>query len=166
MPAVLLHLALGQFKSEQDAPPDLDSVFDALQAGSKTRPFLLAEVRVGGAGGNDEVVISQLSADVKPDASRLHVDPVHFIHQDFGIGLVAQDAADGLGDVGRRKDSQSHLVEQRLKSMMVAAIYDGHIYGRWRNAWPHVVLQSLRPQSLRAVGAVLSDLERFRQLAH
>ena len=39
MPAMLLHLALGQFEGEQDAAADLDGVFDALQAGSITAPI-------------------------------------------------------------------------------------------------------------------------------
>jgi hypothetical protein len=35
--------------------------------------------------------------------------------------VISQDGANGLGDVGRRKHGQRHLVEKRLKSVVVAA---------------------------------------------
>ena len=48
--------------------------------------------------------------------------PSHFIHQHLGVGLMAQDGADGLGDVGGREHGQRHLVKQRLKRLMIAAV--------------------------------------------
>ena len=45
---------------------------------------------------------------------------------------MAQDGADGLGDVGRRKHGQRHLVEQRLKSVVVAAVDDSDVDGQMR----------------------------------
>ena len=59
MPAVLLHLALGEFEGEQHAAADLDGVFNAFEAGSEGRPFVFAEVGVSGAGGEDEIVVAK-----------------------------------------------------------------------------------------------------------
>ena len=48
---------------------------------------------------------------------------------------MAQDGADGLGDVGRRKHGQRHLVEQRLKGVVVAAVDYGDVDRQVREAF-------------------------------
>ncbi len=56
------------------------------------------------------------------------VDADHVVHQNFGVGLLAQDGADGLGDIGRGQDGERHLIEQGLERVMIAPIDDGHIH--------------------------------------
>ena len=62
MRALLDHLALCQFKSQQHLAADFSSVFDGLQAGGERSPLVLAEVRMGCTGGEDEIVVRELSA--------------------------------------------------------------------------------------------------------
>ncbi len=40
---------------------------------------------------------------------------------------MAQDGADGLSDVGRRKHGERNLIEQRLKCEVIAAIDYGDV---------------------------------------
>ena len=40
---------------------------------------------------------------------------------------LAQDGADGLGDLRRRQAGRGHLVEQRLEEMVVAPVDDGDV---------------------------------------
>ena len=57
MAARLLHLAFGKLESEQDAAADFGGVFDGLESGSEFGPVVVTKVGVGGAGGEDEVVV-------------------------------------------------------------------------------------------------------------
>ena len=57
MPAVFLHLALGQFKGKQNAAANFEGVLDGLEAGRERFPIVMAEIGVGGSGGEDEVVV-------------------------------------------------------------------------------------------------------------
>ena len=56
---MFLHVALGEFEGKQHPAADFDSVFNAFEAGSERRPFILSKVGVSGAGGKDEVVVTQ-----------------------------------------------------------------------------------------------------------
>ena len=61
----LLHLAFGQFKGEKDTATDLGGILDSLEAGGELCPVVVAEVGVGGAGGEDEVVVLELGAGLE-----------------------------------------------------------------------------------------------------
>ncbi len=100
--ARLQHLAFGEFKSKQDAAADLGGVFKALEAGSEPGPLVVPEVGVRGAGGDDEVVVLEAGAGVEQNAARSDVESDDLVHEDFGVGMAAQDAADGLRDICRR----------------------------------------------------------------
>ena len=52
-------LSLRQFKGQQDAAADLQRVFDRLQARRQRLPFVVTEIGVGGARGDDQKVIVQ-----------------------------------------------------------------------------------------------------------
>ena len=134
MPALLDHLPLGQLEGQQHAAANLDGVFDGLEAGRERLPLVVAEVGVRGAGGEHKVVVVELSAAGQRHLPRGDVDADDLIHQHFGVALVAQDGADGLGDVGRRKHRERHLVEQRLKQMMIAPVDHGDIDRQVRQA--------------------------------
>ena len=130
VPAVLDHLPLGQLEGQQDAAANLDGVFDGFEAGSERRPLVVAEVGVGGAGGEDEVVVRELgAAEPRVTWRAADVDADDLVHEHLGVLLVAQDGADGLGDVGRREHGQGHLVEERLKDVVVAAVDDRDVDG-------------------------------------
>ncbi len=135
VPALLEHLPLGQFEGQQHAAANFDGVFDGLEAGRERLPLIVAEVGVRGAGGENEVVVVEARAAGQRDLPRGGVDADDFVHQHLGVALVAQDGADGLGNVGRRQHGQRHLVEQRLKGVMIAAVDHGDIDGQAREAF-------------------------------
>ena len=62
-------LLLGRLEGQQHAAADLEGVGQRLQAGRERRPVVVAEVAVGGAGGDDQVVVGQ-RARRRPDALR------------------------------------------------------------------------------------------------
>ncbi len=55
-------------------------------------------------------------------ASPPHVDGVSLREQHTRITLMAQDPADGRSDIAGRQGSSGHLVQERLKQMMVVSI--------------------------------------------
>ena len=63
--------------------------------------MVVAEIRVSGTGGENEVVVVEAGSAGQLDAARVRVDRDDFIHQHFSIALMAQDGANGLGDIGR-----------------------------------------------------------------
>src|SRR5690606_4478080 len=54
-------LALGGLEAEEAALADLGGAVDGLEAAGDGAPLVVAEVRVGGAGGDDEVVVGDLA---------------------------------------------------------------------------------------------------------
>ena len=46
------------------------------------------------------------------------------------LRVVAEDRADRLGDFARRKNSKRHLIEQRLKDVVVLAVDDSDVDGQ------------------------------------
>ena len=66
--AGLYHFALGQFKGEQDAAANFGCVLDGFEAGRELGPVVFAEVGVGGAGAQDEVVVFDHGAAVQKHA--------------------------------------------------------------------------------------------------
>ena len=51
---------------------------------------------------------------------------------------MAQDGADGLGDVGGREHGQRHLIKQRLKEVVIAPVDQRHIDGQVRETFGRV----------------------------
>ena len=93
-----------------------------LRPGRERRPLVVAEVGVRGAGGDDEVVVVDGSPSSRMHAPSGRVDGGGLGEQHLGVVLLAHDAADRLGDVGRVERRGRHLVEQRLEEVVVAAV--------------------------------------------
>ena len=74
-------LALGRLERDQDPPPDLERVLDALEAGRDRRPLVVPEVRVRRAGREDEEVVRQRITVREPDGPRRQVDRRHVAEQ-------------------------------------------------------------------------------------
>ena len=129
MPAVLLHLAFGKFKCQEDAAADFSGIFYRFEARCVRSPIVSSKIRVGCAGGHDEVVVGDLGAAAERDLAGLHVDAGYLIHQHLGVVVLAQDGADGLRNVGGRQHRQSDLVKQRLKCVVIAAVDEGDVDG-------------------------------------
>jgi hypothetical protein len=89
---------------------------------------------VGGAGSQDQVVVRKLSAGAKSDDVIGDVNADHFVHQNFGILLAAQDGADRLCDLCRGENGERNLVKKRLKNVVIAAVDHGYVDGQMRQA--------------------------------
>ena len=49
--------AFREFERQQNAAADFERVLDGLEAGRESLPFVVAEIGVAGAGGNDQVIV-------------------------------------------------------------------------------------------------------------
>ena len=119
-------MASSALEGDEDAPPDAGRVLDALEAGRDLGPFVVAEVGVGRARGEHEIVVG--------DAHRIDLhEPFASIngadlgHQHGRVLLLAQNVADRPGDVGRRERRGRDLVEHRLEAMMILPVDHGDL---------------------------------------
>ena len=60
----------------------------------------------------------------------VEVEAEHLAQQDFDIGMLRQDVANGSGNLRRRNSRSRDLLQQRLESVMVLAIQEGDLYGQ------------------------------------
>jgi hypothetical protein len=86
----------------------------------------VAEIGVPRAGGQHQHVVGDL-AILQPHDAALAVDAGHPAQDHPHVSCLAQDGADGLGDLRRRQAGRRHLVEQRLEEMVVAPVDHGDI---------------------------------------
>ena len=115
-------LALGALEGDQDAPPQRGGVLQRLQAGRERLPFVMAEIGMPRAGGENERVIGQRVAVIEQHALARGVDAGHRGEQRRDLLAVAQQIADRPGDLGGCQRGGRDLIEQRLEQMMVAAV--------------------------------------------
>ena len=90
----------------------------------------MSEVGLLCAGGNDQTVVGHLAAPaerVDHQTPGRDVDPDDLAQDDCGVALVPQDVADRRSDVAFGEDAGRHLIEQRLKQVMVGAVDDRHL---------------------------------------
>lgn len=88
--------------------------------------FVMAEIGMPRAGGDDEAVIGDAPAP-RDHQTRVLVDVIDLVHQHGRILLAPQYVSDRHGDLGGRQASSGDLVEQRLKKVVIAAVDDGHV---------------------------------------
>ena len=128
LPLGLIARELRLLEPEQDVAADAGGVLDALEPRRHGGPLIVAEIGVGRAGSQHEIVVGNVDGVGVHDALA-GVDAANLRHQHGGILLLAQDVADRPGDVGRRQRRGRHLVEQRLEAMVVLAVEHGHVDG-------------------------------------
>ncbi len=131
---MLQHLPLGQFESQQHPPANLNGVLDGLESRGKGSPLFVAKVGVSGPGSQHQVVMPDPGPAEQRHQPGSSVNRGDLVHQHLGIRLFAQNRADGLGDLRRGQHGQRHLVKQRLKRVMVAAVDDGHFHRQFRQS--------------------------------
>ena len=91
--------ALGAFEGHQNTPPQRGGVFQRLQAGRERLPFVMAEISMAGAGGENERVIGQGVAVIEQHALFRCIDAGHRGEQGRDLGAAAQQIADRPGDL-------------------------------------------------------------------
>jgi hypothetical protein len=119
-------LALRQFEGQQDAAANLESILDGLQPGSPRFPFVVTEVGMAGASGEDQVVVGNILFGGMDDAA-LEVEALDLFEQAEDVGVPTKNRADGGGDFTGGKSSGSHLIKQGLKGMVVLAVDDSDL---------------------------------------
>ena len=87
----------------------------------------MSEVGMRGAGGEHKVVVGFAGSRIENNLTLFDVDAGYFVHQDFGVGLAAQDGANRLSDARRREDGERDLVKKWLKGMVVATVDNGYV---------------------------------------
>ena len=122
-------LALGRLEREQHAAADGRGVLDRLEPGRDRGPLVVAEIGVGRAGGDDQVVVADLAVG-QHDAPGRRIDRDGLAQDDLHVLLVPEDPADRRRDVARVERGGRDLVEQRLEQVMVAAVDQGDIHRR------------------------------------
>jgi hypothetical protein len=123
-------VCLGHLESAEDPPPQLERVIDRLHPRCVARELRVAEVRLVRALREDQAVVCDFAAQaerVDAEAARVQVDSFHLSKHHACVALAPQDVADRRRDVALGEDPGGHLVQQRLKPMMVRSIDDRHI---------------------------------------
>ena len=113
-------------EGEQHPAADLERVLQALEPRRERLPFIVAEVGVAGAGGDDEIVVAGSGAVGEAHRAGVDVDIAHLGEEHLGVLRRAKDGADGRGDVARIEPGGGHLVEHRLEEVVIAAVHDRH----------------------------------------
>jgi hypothetical protein len=89
------------FEGEQNAATDTGGVLDVFQSGRYPGPFVMPEIGMGRAGGDDQLVVSDgARARLHLTLCSVHADDLR--HQHRRVLLHPQDVPDRPGDVGRR----------------------------------------------------------------
>jgi len=107
-----------------------------------------------------------LGAGAKSDLAGRDVDGDDLVHEHLGVGLAAEDGADGLGNVGRRQYGEGNLVKQGLKGVVVAAVDYGDVDRQAGKAPGCVEAGKATADDDHAGTAEQRLLKRFGQLAH
>ena len=89
----------------------------------------MTEIGVGGARGDDQIVVRQLAVREHHSASG-DVHGGRLAEQDGGVLLPPQDPSDRHGDVARVESRRGDLVQQRLEQVVVAPIDQGQTQRR------------------------------------
>ena len=125
----LVGFTLRSLEREEHPPAHHQRIVKRLEPRCAFLPVVVPEVRVRGAGGNDEKVVRRLTvAQDHPLTCR--VDRASIGEKHFHVPLLAKNPADGRGDVSRRERRHRDLVEKRLEHMMVPSIQQGNVNGR------------------------------------
>ena len=121
---------LGLLVRHQHPRPYPQRVVERLERRRVRRPVVVAEVGAAGAGGDDQVVVRQRVAVVEVHAPGRKVYFLRFGQQHTRVVVVAQYPANGRGDVARRQAGRCHLIQQRLKDVVVVAVDQRHAHRR------------------------------------
>src|SRR5271166_4842122 len=111
-------LCLGLLKRVESLVADGDGISETLQAGRKRRKFVVAEVAVRYAGGQNQIVIADWDVLAKAvrNIDRLFraINAGHLTEDHRSVGLLAENASNRRADLAWRQDRGRNLIEKRL----------------------------------------------------
>ena len=91
------------------------------------RPVVMPKVTVACASRQDQVVVGHGLIIVQEYSLGLCINPHYLAQQHLSVLLFAQHAANRGRNFRRGEHSRCHLVQQRLKQVMVIAVDHRHI---------------------------------------
>jgi len=110
----------------QDSPPDCLGVGERLQAGRVGCKLIVPEIGGSHAGGDDQIVERHRALRQRrgrhAQGARSEVDVGHLAQHYGEVSLPPRQLPKRCRHVGWREHRGCHLVEQRLKDVMVAAV--------------------------------------------
>ena len=111
----------GALESGEHFAANKVGVVEGFEAGRYAAPFLVTEVVVLNAGGEDEEIVGQLVL-LQVDEAAGGVDAGDFVLEHFDIALPAEDGAQRTGDLVGGEQAGGHLIQHRTKEMVVALV--------------------------------------------
>jgi hypothetical protein len=123
---VLVIDRFSQFERTQDFGPDHLGIAEVLEPRRILRELIVSEVARVHAGCNHQIIERDLAHahawGGRLDCAGSNVDTGD-LRQDYAeVLLLHLDPTDGCGDVSRREDRRRHLIQQRLKYVVIAAV--------------------------------------------
>ncbi len=118
---------LRALERDENMAADAGGILDALEAGCGRGPFVVTEIGMGRAGGDDERVVMQDLAGRERDLAKARVDAGDLGQQRGDVAAAAEQVPDWPGDLGGGKRGGGDLIEQRLETMMVDPVDEGHV---------------------------------------
>ena len=112
---------LGLFERAEDAAAQLESIVNRLHAGRVLLEMIVAEVRLVGAGRENQAIEARL--DIETAGHVLHlfrrdVDVGDISEHDLHILEVPENETRRRSDLADRQDARGHLIEKRLEEVM------------------------------------------------
>jgi len=109
------------FIGQQEVAAQAHRIIQGLESRRVLLPVVVAEVTGTPSQGEDEVVERQLAIRQQHPFAR-GIDALHLRQNHIEVGLTTQDRPDGLRDVRSGQTGCRHLIQQRLKKMVVLPV--------------------------------------------
>jgi len=74
-----------------------------------------------------EIIVRQRQPTLQAYGRPAKIAAHNLIHQHLNVFCATKNSANRLGDISGRQNSESDLIEKRLKRVMVAAIYQNYV---------------------------------------
>ncbi len=127
---VWISLALGHLEGAEDPSAQLECVVDRLHPRRVALELRMAEVRLVRTARENQGVVRNLAAQAKrvdAQAACIEVDRLDVSEHHGRVSLAAQNVPHRRGDIALGKDAGSHLVQQRLKQVVVRSVDHRHL---------------------------------------
>jgi hypothetical protein len=125
--AVRIGREFGGFKRQQNASPNLLGFRDRFQRRGRRLPFIVSKVVGGGAGRDDERVVTNFPGVSQQYLTVGQIEIGHFAEAHLGVLLAFQQVTQRGGNIGRGQAAGGDLVEQRLEQVEVSPVDQGHL---------------------------------------
>ena len=113
-------------KCSEDLIPNRHGVGQVFQPWGMLSEFFMSEVTMGRASREHEIVVGNLHVLAISVAGQhvflILVDAGYFSQKHHCVPLISENAADRRADLAGRQDRSCHLIEERLKQVVIGAV--------------------------------------------